>query len=197
LEKRLEMLKKVLVVNGHPFEGSFVSALFSGYVDNLDGNKFHVKTLELGKMEFDPVLRFGYSQKMPECNAIKTAQEYIKWSDHIVFFYPVWWGTMPSLLQGWIERVLTPGFAYNMDGFKVKKHLKGKTAQLVLTCDGPALYQRLIPNAPVRLMRKHILGICGIKLEGAKILGKASFPNSEKARKKFLEQIVHAAKKLN
>lgn len=190
------MQKKILVINGHPYEKSYVSELFTTFVNNLNSDKFQIKTLDLGRMSFDPVLRYGYSHKMAEDKDINLSQELLEWSEHIVFFYPVWWGSMPSLLKGWLERVLTPGFAYNMNGFKTVKHLKGRTAQLFLTSDGPALYQRLIPNSPIRLMRKHILGLCGIKVIKADILGMATFPNREKARKNFIDKVAISANEL-
>jgi NAD(P)H dehydrogenase (quinone) len=190
------MQKKVLVINGHPYENSYVSELFNTFVSHLDKNQLQIKTLELGKLTFDPVLRYGYSEKMPEDKDILLSQELIQWADHIVFFYPVWWASMPGLLKGWFDRVLTPGFAYNMNGLKIVKHLKGKTAQLFLTADGPAFYQRLIPNSPIRLVRKYILGFCGIKVVKTNLLGMVTLPNRDTARKKFIKKVAESAAKL-
>lgn len=190
------MQKKILVINGHPYEKSYVSELFKTFVSNLNSDRLIVRTIELGKMDFDPVLRYGYSQKMPKDDDIELSQELLKWADHIVFFYPIWWTSMPSLLKGWFDRVLTPGFAYNMKGFKVIKHLKERTAQLFLTSDGPALYQRLILNSPIRLMKNHILGLCGIKVVKSDILGAVTLPNREKARAKFIDKVARLAREL-
>ncbi len=191
------MQKKILVINSHPYEKSYVSALFQTFISNLDTARFQIKTIELGKLDFDPVLRFGYSKKMAEDKDIQLSQQLLQWADHIVFFYPIWWASMPGLLKGWLDRVLTPGFAYNMNGFKTIQHLKGRTAQLFLTSDAPAIYQRLIPNSPVRLMRKHILGLCGIKVVKANILGMITLPNREKARKNFIRKVAASATRLN
>lgn len=190
------MQKKILVVNGHPYEKSYVAELFKTFVNNLNADRFNIKTLELGKMHFDPVLRYGYSERMPIENDIELSQTLLKWADHIVFFYPVWWTSMPGLLKGWLDRVLTPGFAYNMKGFGTIKHLKGRTAQLFLTSDAPALYQRLIPNSPVRLMKKHILGLCGIKVIQSDILGMVTLPKQETMREKFIEKVAKSASSL-
>lgn len=37
------------------------------------------------------------------------AQELIRWADHLVFVYPIWWGTMPAVLKGFFDRVFLPG----------------------------------------------------------------------------------------
>jgi len=50
---------KILVINGHPDEKSYISALFQAYVSHIDQGKHELKILELGKLSFDPVLRYG------------------------------------------------------------------------------------------------------------------------------------------
>ncbi|MCE1168756.1 MAG: NAD(P)H-dependent oxidoreductase [Sphingobacteriia bacterium] len=187
------MQKKILVINAHPYDESYVSELFRTYVNHLDTNKHQVKTIELGKMTFDPVLRYGYTRRMPVDNDIELSQNLVSWADHIVFFYPIWWTTMPALLKGWIDRVITPGFAFNSKGFKTTKHLKGRTAQLFMTSDAPALYQRLILNSPVRLMKRHILGYCGIKVVKSDIFGMVTSAKRERARKRFIEKVKESA----
>jgi putative NADPH-quinone reductase len=32
------------------------------------------------------------------------ARELILWAEHLVFVYPTWWGTMPALLKGFLDR---------------------------------------------------------------------------------------------
>jgi putative NADPH-quinone reductase len=48
--------------------------------------------LELGKANFDPILRYGYAKRMPKDTFIERSQELIMWADHIVFAFPIWWG---------------------------------------------------------------------------------------------------------
>ena len=75
----------ILVINGHPDAGSFCESVFAEFVRGLNAKKHKIETLELGKMDFDPVLRFGYRKRMPEDAEILRSQELLKWADHLVF----------------------------------------------------------------------------------------------------------------
>jgi len=152
----------ILIINGHPDTESFVSALFNKYVENINQSKHDVKILNLSVMKFDPVLRFGLRKRMDPDEEIELSQELIKWADHFVFFYPIWFGAVPSLLKGWFERVFTPGIAYNMDGFRITKLLKGKTSHLVSTSGSPVFWQIISGNLELRMV-KRLLNFCGIK----------------------------------
>jgi putative NADPH-quinone reductase len=184
--------KKILVVLGHPYEESFNAAIFKTYVENLDEEQYEVRTLELGKLDFDPVLRMGYTHRMPHNDAIEQSQEYIKWADHITFIYPIWFSTMPSLLKGWLDRVIAPKFAYNMKGLGTIKHLAGRTAEIIVTCDSPWFAYRLWRRAPIRMMKTWILGMAGIKVKHMLLLpgvGKAS----DDKRKEYLAKAARRA----
>lgn len=117
----------ILVINGHPDKKSFSAAIFNKVIDNLDNEKHEIETLNLAEMKFDPVLRFGYRERMVEDTEITRSQELIQWADHLIFIYPIWWSSMPSLMKGWIDRVFTPGVAVlknavlNHCGIKTRK----------------------------------------------------------------------------
>ena len=184
----------ILIINGHPDKESFVSSLFGKYVENINKKRHDVKILDLSVMEFDPVLRFGYRKRMEKDRVIELSQEYVKWADHLVFFYPIWFGAVPSLLKGWFERVITPGFAFNLDGIKISKYLKGKTAHLVFTSGGPVFLQKIRGNSELKLV-KGLLSFCGIKTTMVDRLGMVTgkYAKAEK-REKFLERIGRRAR---
>jgi putative NADPH-quinone reductase len=188
-------IMKILVVNGHPDAESFVAAIFTEFVKSIDRSNHEVEVIELGKMKFDPVLRFGYRKKMSADSEIEKSQELLKWADHVVFIYPIWWSSMPSLLKGWLDRVLTPGFAYSMGGIRSIKHLNGRTAELVLTCDGPAFYYKYLAHTPIKLMKKHILARCGVKVKKVHIFGGVRSASGA-TRAKFLNRIAERATRL-
>lgn len=53
--------------------------------------------------------------------------------DVILFQFPIFWYSCPSLVKEWIDLTLEHGFAYGQGGDK----LHGKTFQLALTAAGP------------------------------------------------------------
>jgi glutathione-regulated potassium-efflux system ancillary protein KefG len=65
--------------------------------------------------------------------AIDTEQERLLGHDVILFQFPLFWYSTPSLVKEWIDLVLEHGFAYGAGGDK----LLGKTMMLAITAAGP------------------------------------------------------------
>jgi putative NADPH-quinone reductase len=74
------------------------------------------------------------------------AWETIQWADHLVWIHPVWWGGLPALMKGFIDRLFLPGLAYKYreNSLWWDKLLKGKTAHIITTIDQPGWYYRLV-----------------------------------------------------
>lgn len=56
-----------------------------------------------------------------------------------MFQFPVWWGNVPALLKGFIDRVFLPDVAFrNLRGKALPEgRLAGRTARLIATMDSP------------------------------------------------------------
>lgn len=65
---------------------------------------------------------------------VPTEQARLLAADVILFQFPLFWYSTPSLIKEWIDLVLEHGFAYGSGGDK----LAGKTMMLALTAAGPA-----------------------------------------------------------
>lgn len=189
-------MKKILVVLGHPNVKSFNSALFSEYVKGAKESGGDVKTLVLAELKFDPIYH-GQSDQALEPDLLH-AQELIKWAEHIVFFYPTWWCTMPALMKGFFDRTFVPNFAYDFVKGKATqvKLLKGRTARLIVTMDEPPFYYYLAYWAAGHIiMKRGVLGFCGIKTSGITTIGPVTTTTPEK-RVKYLLKVFELGKSL-
>ncbi|RJG09960.1 flavodoxin family protein [Pseudomonas cavernicola] len=158
--------KRILMILGTPKSGSLCHALGEAYAQGARSEGHVVRQLKLGELEFDPVLRGGYDQSQNLEPDLLEAQRQIHWAEHLVFVYPVWWGGLPALLQGFFDRVFLPGFAfkYRERSHTWEKLLSGRSADLLVTLDTPPWYFRWIYGAPAhRQMVRTILGACGVK----------------------------------
>jgi NAD(P)H dehydrogenase (quinone) len=160
------MGKRILVIVGHPADASFCHALADAYAAAAQSAGHEVRRIALGALGFDPVLKNGYRQVQALEPDLVAAQESILWAEHLVFAYPIWWGAMPALMKGFIDRIFLPGFAfkYRKDSVWWDKLLAGRSAHLLVTLDTPPWYFRWIYRMPGHnQMKRTILGFCGVK----------------------------------
>lgn len=138
-------MKKILVILGHPNSESWNNALAESYVEHAQQTGAHVRFVRLGELKFDPILRNGYDIEQPLEPDLQRVKEWIDEAQHIVLFFPLWWGSTPALLKGFIDRILLKGwaFSYNEKGIP-QKRLKGRTSRVVLTMDAPSWWYRWI-----------------------------------------------------
>ncbi|PWW37156.1 MULTISPECIES: NAD(P)H-dependent oxidoreductase [Paenibacillus] len=159
------MKSNILVINGHPDPQSYCKALSEAYVQGARKSGSSVELIDLSHIQFNLNLQYGYRQRTELEPDLVRAQELIRWADHLVFVYPTWWGVMPAILKGFIDRVFLPGFAMKdrENSPLWDKLLKGRSAQIIVTMDTPRLYNRFIyRHAGHRVMKSNILKFCGI-----------------------------------
>ena len=91
-------------------------------------------------LKFNTNLQFGYKKRIELEPDLFEAWEKIKWANHLVWVHPVWWGGLPAITKGFIDRVFLPGFAFQYRENSVwwDKLLKGKTAHIIITLDQPS-----------------------------------------------------------
>lgn len=154
--------RKVFILMGHPDTDSLNRTLADEYQRGSEEAGHEVRRMNIGEMQFDPVLHKGYKVRQELEPDLVSFQENVKWSDHFVVFYPSWWSTMPALLKGLFDRVWLPGFAFHFSGdFSWKKMMNGKSASMIVTSDTIPLAQRIIFGDTTNELRKGILWFAG------------------------------------
>ncbi len=158
--------KKILIINGHPDNESFNYALYESYKNGAIESGAEVKEIIISELDFNPNLEFGYRKRTELEPDLLKAQEKLKWAEHLVWIYPVWWGSVPAIMKGFLDRILLPGFAFKKREGSVwwDKYFTGKTSRLICTMDQPAWFYKFINKSPSHhAMKKLTMNFIGIK----------------------------------
>lgn len=147
---------KVLIVLAHPEEKSFNAALFQTTVKTLEQQGHDVQTSNLYQLNFAAVSgkeNFTqlhnpefFKQQQEELFAMQNhtfsadilaEQAKIEWCEIMIWQFPLYWFSMPSILKGWVDKVFSMGKFYDNGRIFENGFLAGKKAMLSLTTGGP------------------------------------------------------------
>ncbi|MFN3666561.1 MAG: NAD(P)H-dependent oxidoreductase [Sediminibacterium sp.] len=185
-------MKRVLLINGHPSAGSFSSALIHAYRRGAQAAGAECKEIHIASLNFNPNLSTGYKNREAmklEDDVVQT-QELIRWANHVVMAYPTWWGSMPALTKGFIDRVFLPGFAFRHHKGKnfPEKLLRGKSIRVLVTMDAPKWWFYLVYRAaPYKMLSDFVFGYVGFSPVRFSTFGSMR-TSAERQRKKWLNK---------
>lgn len=162
------VMKNILILNGNPRPDCYSEALAKAYEKGAKESGHQVTYIAIRELEFDPNLRNGFSKTETQALEpdLKKAQMAIAAADHIVWVHPIWWGGLPAITKGFIDRVFEPGFAFKYRENSVwwDKLLAGKTGRIIYTLDQPVFFYKWINGQPgVYQLKKMTMEFCGIK----------------------------------
>ena len=186
------MANRIIIIQGHPdpSDHRFCRALARAYAQGAEEAGCEVKVLDVARVEF-PMMRTREEWEGSVTPEIQEAQGAIARADRLVLFYPLWLGSMPALLKGFLEQVFRPGFAISKaaGGFGWKKLLKGKSATIVVTMGMPAfIYRWWFRAHSLKSLEKNILAFCGISPIEEHLVGSVESLDAAK-REKWLERM--------
>ena len=152
---------KTLIVYNHPREGSFCSAIRDAVQSGLHKGNHECKTIDLDKDEFDPVMRgkdleafvlAGRDSESELAEVDPIVLRYMKklrWAEHLVMIFPIWWMTMPAMTKGFVDKVIFPGIVYKMEGGKLVSMLSSlKQVTIITTMNTPSdVYKNMFNNS--------------------------------------------------
>jgi NAD(P)H dehydrogenase (quinone) len=137
-------MPNVLAVCCHPNPESYTHAVFAAVCEGLRAHAT-VQTLDLHAEGFDPVLVVDAEHRRRDLDKVEATRRYreqLRWADAIVLVYPMWWGGMPAMLKGYIDRTFVSGVAYTYEGRPPgatfpEGLMRGKEAHFFYTLDAP------------------------------------------------------------
>lgn len=147
---------RILIVHAHEEQHSFNAAMKNLAVRTFEEQGHVVVVSDLYRMGFKAVadgndflerrdkhyLKRQFEEKAAfelgtHAHDIVLEQEKLLAADLVILQFPLWWFSMPAILKGWVDRVMSMGFAYGGGKWYDQGGLKGRRAMLSVTTGGP------------------------------------------------------------
>ena len=103
-------------------------------------NKYDFTTLSGGHFNYMLEQKNSAERDWAYAPDIVAELQKLKAADLVLFYTPIWWFSVPAVLKGWFDRVLTMGVAW--DGGRIYEEglLRGKRAMITAVAGGPEEY---------------------------------------------------------
>ncbi|MFT5351714.1 MAG: putative NADPH-quinone reductase [Planctomycetota bacterium] len=185
------MSKRITIIQGQPDPDRrrLAYALASAYRHGAEIAGYEVREIVIAYLDF-PILR---TQKELTAtvvsDAIRFAQEAIRWADHLVVIYPLWLGTMPALLKAFMEQVFRPGnhLAEEHEDRMPSSSISRKSARIIVTMGTSVFFYRwFLGSHSLKSLERNILSSAGIGPVRETLFGSVERAN-EAMRGKWLE----------
>ena len=191
-----------LIIYAHPDKESFNHALLETVKKTLERNNKPYNVIDLYELNYDPVLSLS-EVKGPSTEETKAFQQQVKEAKNIIFIFPVWWFRAPAILEGFIDKVFVPGFAYRFKklfgvyGMPIPL-LSDKKVRVLVTHGAPALpVMTIYVNAVKYRFLLGFLSFC-FNIFKCKIYQFWSVPFiSKEKRENYLKRAERIVNKLN
>lgn len=164
-------MKKIFLLLGHPDKSGMCGSAADTYERAAREAGHDVQRLNIGEMQFDPILHKGYRAMQELEPDLKKFQQLVTWADHFVIVYPVWWVGMPALLKGLFDRAWLPGSAFRYIKTSAGKRtifwhrlFRGKTARIIMTSGTAPWLVRFLPGNVNAQLKWGILWFAGFKV---------------------------------
>lgn len=187
-------MKKIFILLGHPDAETLSGETATQYEESAKAAGHEVRRLNIGELSFDPILHKGYKVIQELEPDLKLIQENMRWCDHFVFVYPVWWSATPALVKGMFDRMWLPGFAFRFykDRPGWEGLLAGRTARVFALSKLNPLMIRFMFGDFTNEIAHATLGFSGLKVRLTELGGSEALTEKQKAR--WMEKVARLAK---
>lgn len=157
----------MLIIYAHPNKSGHCGAILNQLEKQLKSDRRSYEILDLYAVKFNPVLadrEHPSAEKKFIAPEVRSMQKKLAMHDHLIVIYPTWWNSMPAILKGFFDRVLTTGFAFEFKNNHPHGLLKGKKAFAITSMGSPKwLNCLLMGNRVIKGVANDVLGFCGYK----------------------------------
>lgn len=181
--------KKIFLLLGHPDASGLCGELADRYEAAAREAGHTVERMNIGEMQFDPILHKGYRAIQELEPSLVRFQELIRSSEYLVIIHPVWWVGMPAALKGLFDRAWLPGSAFRYmrtkDGHRMifwHRMFRGKTARIIIASGTAPWLVRLLPGNVNAQLKWGILWFAGFRVHTTWFGPSENVPDRRKAR---------------
>ena len=159
-------MKKIFLIYGHYNNKSFNAAIRDTFIKTAEEKGHSVDAVDLYKEKFNP----DFAGEEPD-DIVLDHRKRIETSDTIVLIAPIWNFRMPAIVEGWIDKVLAPPWAFKF------KQLWGNYGY---------------PIGNLRGLKRGVFHMCGIYNINYRRYFAVPFV-SDKKREEFLQDVKKTA----
>ncbi len=189
-------MSRIAIIQGHPDPDPrrLCHLLGEAYAEGARGAGHEVYIARVATLDF-PLLRSQADWEAGVDGAPESLVEVMEActrADHFVLIYPLWLGTMPALLKGFLEQTFRPGVALSneADGGFPKPKFRGKSARVVVTMGMPAIaYRWLFRAHSLKSLERNILKFAGVKPVRETLFGLVDRAGDERVRSRWLAKM--------
>ena len=156
-------MKKIFLIYGHYNDKSFNAAIRDTFTKTAQEKGHLVDIIDLYKEKFNPV----FAGEEPD-KVVLDHRKRIDACDTIVLIAPIWNFRMPAIVEGWIDKVLAPPWAFQFKklwgnyGYPIG-NLRDKKDVIFCTYASPRLsITTFFLNLPIRRLKMGVFHMCGI-----------------------------------
>ena len=186
---------KHLIIFAHPnSQKSFGRAIVEEVLKSSRAQGVDCVLRDLYTLDFNPVLSY---EELQSANKgiipaeIELEHQYILDADLITLVYPLWWMGFPAILKGYLDRVLSHGFAYKTEEGESRGLLQGKKMQQFITIGSSvAQYQEFgVDKSLDHCLVNGLFNYCGIQNVEYSLFGDIHLID-DAARQKMLQEVA-------
>ncbi|WP_183086178.1 NAD(P)H-dependent oxidoreductase [Mycetocola tolaasinivorans] len=179
-----------------PHERSLAAAALDRVLAGLHRGGHTTDVLDLHREGFDPVLnaedlRAWRTRAAPRADVL-ALQARLDAADHLVLIFPVWWMAMPALTKGFLDRVLTKGYAFEEEKpgslpTRLLTRLRGVSVIQVLHTPTP-LYRAWFGQPATRILGRGTFRLIGIRRFSSIVIDRSAQRGAQ-SRERVLRRI--------
>ena len=194
---------RVLVVVAHPSPDSYAIALAAGAERAARGAGHEVTVIDLYRESFSAAMTaeewHAYSSDNPILDPqVAGYAELAKQAEALVFVYPTWWSGVPSILKGWLDRVLVAGVGFHFDAKgKVRPSLTHVRHIVSITTSGSKpIYIALMRDNARRMLGRTLRLSCGWRTKTTFLALRGVHNTTPEQRERFLGRVCTTMERL-